>query len=217
MKIDSIGAIVEVMPYYGALDQVYVLLMIINRRTYQHLQNGIEMLSKIVAKRRTISSNKQTLETYLKNFSSKTQYYKLFKIEPIEVTSESQWASLSKFIKYHSNKEFIRMSKIILWNWFKNDSYYWESQYNPSYFEGLEYREQSYLIKKVQKLPQGLNILELYNRIEYILQHKVKYSKYWVVWVNDLSQPQEITDLMIKISNSKWIIVTYLKSLTINN
>ena len=162
MKIDGLGSIVEIMPFYGTLDRVYLFMKTLNKKTNKLWDNGMPTLNKIIKKRRIVSSEKQTLETYLKKFIAKHMWYQLFAIETIEIDSESSLSTLSNFIKYHKEKDWLKFSKIEFWNHSKRDNHYWEWQYNPLISETIDSKVYCKFIQKLHQLDQGLDILESY-------------------------------------------------------
>ncbi|CAI2360933.1 unnamed protein product [Moneuplotes crassus] len=195
MKFDSISSIVEICPYYGTLDEVYILLLQLNRKTKGYLTKSAKALDQIILARKVICLGKEKLQTYMRRFRERIAY-RLFKMDTIVLEGNSCVNEVIQFIKHHPEPRFLKFTSFEVWLSGKNDPIYWNTKFYQDKNQEKRYLkviEKLELAFSKQNLPTQL--IESIERAE-VVAYRYKQIKYCVFLIDMNSNPRLLTKLV---------------------
>ena len=106
MKFDSYAVVAEVLPYYGTLDKVYILMRKLNKNTHKIWSNSKKMISSKVT-RLSLKYNKLFNLNLWNAICINWNTYMLFKLGVINIDTKEKYALLSSFLKAISRPDLL--------------------------------------------------------------------------------------------------------------
>ena len=99
MKVHSYGFFEEVLPYYGTLDEIYMLMRSYNNKCNHDLANKLRFLeSRNKVQRKTLKYHQRLHKRYSKYRNDELLAVQLFKIKPIYLSTVEKYQEFNDFV-----------------------------------------------------------------------------------------------------------------------
>ena len=109
MKLDSISSLVEILPFYGELDEGYRIMGMINLRTQQIWNKWRTPLGKIIKRKVIQIKQRNVFKFLLEDSEESNELLSIFKIESVEIKALEEYIS---FIDWINRCKYISLVKI---------------------------------------------------------------------------------------------------------
>ena len=114
MKLDNLSAMVEVMPFYGTLDEAIRAMSMLSIKSKKNFDDWFTRFSKILKRKKINMSFQNALRLLDMVDEGIFKYFKHFEIELIRVWTLKDYQTLNKILARSKIKELLKINRLQL-------------------------------------------------------------------------------------------------------